>query len=59
MKGIRFLFFSSILLLLTGCTSGVGFGIGGVIGGPHGGTELLVTEEGIHGTITTGGDIVR
>jgi len=53
------LFLLSILILITGCASGIGFGIGGAIGGPHGGTEVLVTEEGIHGTVVAGGNFTQ
>jgi len=47
-------------LLLTGCaSSNIGFGIGGIAGDSHGGTEVLMTEEGIHGSIAAGGDFVN
>jgi hypothetical protein len=53
------LIFALLLLMLTGCAPGVGFGIGGSIGGPYGGTEVLVTEEGVHGSVAVGGDFVH
>ena len=53
---------SIILLLLTGCSSSssnIGFGIGGVVGGSNGGTEVIATQDGIHGRIAAGGDFVH
>jgi len=47
------------LLLLTGCTPAVGFGIGGVVGGNNGGTEVIATQDGIHGQVVVGSDIVH
>jgi hypothetical protein len=56
---ILFFIFSLSVFILTGCAPGIGFGIGGTVGGPYGGTEILVTEEGVHGTVVTGGDFVH
>ena len=47
------------LLLFTGCASGIGFGVGGVVGGSNGGTEVIATQDGIHGQIAAGGDFVQ
>ncbi|WP_154806467.1 hypothetical protein [Sulfurovum lithotrophicum] len=55
---MKHLFFTlAVLSLLTGCSSGVGFGVGGVVGGSNGGTEVIATQDGIHGQIVAGGDI--
>ncbi|WP_158298180.1 hypothetical protein [Sulfurovum sp. NBC37-1] len=57
---MKHIYFSLItLLLITGCSPAVGFGIGGVAGGSNGGTEVIATQDGIHGQIVAGGDIVR
>jgi len=57
---MRHLFFYWItLLLLTGCSTGIGFGIGGVVSGQNGGTEVIATQDGIHGRVAAGGDIVN
>jgi hypothetical protein len=52
----KVLLVAGFVLLLTGCAPGIGFGIGGAVGGPGGGTEVLVTEEGVHGSVVAGGD---
>jgi len=56
MKYIYFALF--LLLLLNGCASGVGFGIGGAAKRDNIGTEVVITQDGIHGSVTTGADII-
>ena len=51
--------FLILAFLLTGCASGIGFGIGGVVGGSSGGTEVVATQDGIHGRVAAGGDFVH
>ena len=51
--------FTFALLFLTGCSPRVGFGIGGVAGGHNGGMEMIATQDGIHGSITAGGDFAH
>jgi len=59
MKKYLFIVGYSLLFLLTGCGSNVGFGIGGAVGDSHGGTEILMNDEGIHGSVIAGGDFIR
>lgn len=57
---MKHIYFSLItLLLITGCSPAVGFGIGGVAGGSNGGAEVIATEDGVHGSVAVGGDFVH
>lgn len=57
---MKYIYFAlPVLLLLSGCASGVGFGIGGVAGGDNIGTEVVITQDGIHGSVAAGADIVH
>jgi hypothetical protein len=55
----RFMLFPLILFFLGGCAQNIGFGMETAIGGPNGGTEILVTPDGIHGSVIAGGDFVQ
>ena len=44
-------------LLLQGCASNnVGYGVGGAVGGEHGGVQTVLTEDGVRGQVVLGGD---
>jgi len=47
---------TSLALFLGGCSPQVGFGIGTAVGGSNGGAEILVTQDGVHGSVVAGGD---
>ena len=52
-------FYVVILLLLTGCSLNIGFGISGAAAGSNGGTEVIATQDGIHGRVVAAGDFVN
>jgi hypothetical protein len=55
----RLIFFPVILFFLVGCAQNIGFGVGTAIGGSNGGTEILVTQDGIHGSVVAGDDSIH
>jgi len=59
MKRISILIALSTTIFIAGCTPEVGFAVGGYAGGPYMGTEVVATQDGIHGNVRIGGEIVR
>jgi len=59
MKLYLLIFYFLSTLLLAGCTPSIGFGLGTTIGGPNGGADILITQDGVHGSVVAGGDFVR
>jgi len=59
MKLYLLIFTFLFIFMLNGCSPSIGFGLGTTIGGPNGGADILITQDGVHGSVVAGGDFVH